>query len=75
MGNIGDKSLMVLNRDVKTIKFEIINLSVAILQMSCLGKLYLDEKYHETWPSFIKDGKEVIRENETESFNNEKWLN
>ena len=46
MGIIDGISLKVIDRDVKTIEHDMSNLSVAILKMLCLERLYIDEKYH-----------------------------
>ena len=61
MGIINDISLKVIEEDVENSKHEICYLKVAILQISCLERLYTDEKHHETSRIFEKDGQTYKR--------------
>ena len=47
MGFIDDTSMKVIDEDIDDTEHEISNLSVASLQMLCLGKLYNKKMYHE----------------------------
>ena len=44
MLDIDDTSLKIIDRDVKNIKHDISNLRIAILQMFCLERIFIDEK-------------------------------
>ena len=57
---------------LKFFEHETSNLRVVILQMLCLERFYREENYNENRPHFIKDGKEHIRDDKLQSFQNKK---
>ena len=74
MGIIDDFSLKVIDGDVKNIEHEISNPTVGVLQMLCLERLSRKEKDDEKRPNLIIDGKELIRDDKIESFQNKSWF-
>ena len=71
---IDDISLMVKNKDVKTFGREIINLIVGILQIICLQRLYKEAADKEKDDVNTMDGKEIMRRDEIESFQQKMFL-
>ena len=60
IGILDDFALKVIDRDVKNIKHDESNLKVAFLPMLCLESIFIDEKFHATWPIFIIDGRNLL---------------